>query len=304
MREKRDDNNDLEIEFDHWADFLDFVRNPRKDGRVNELTNQTGRKTTNGPSWHFGRDSNLKNFSDAVKLAENGWPEGVEKARKYSEAIFEKISSFIEKPKFFHDFEGIEIDMGEYIKGVPECMINFEMTVDTALIHSKHIRFVYNCTASAGISPESMIARGSVAVALINLLEFAGNRVQLDIIETTTVRSRLLKHNIHLKRLDQNLDLASVAYAVAHPSMLRSLIFASTENLPRLSDANFFIGGGGYGMPCEPKTEDEKGEIYFGKMLFNDPNWNDPATAQKYIIEELQRQGVKINLEAFEKKFA
>jgi hypothetical protein len=294
----------IQLHYDNWTDMLDHTEKPHVNCTCGcNWSGDTEQGASRGDGnlqmyWH-GEIGDIRTFEQAASLARSGWKDGLEKARILSEGLFNEISHYIQKPNFVDDMTGISFDTAKVIAGIPDAWLDIQETF-VENTGTKHIRLVYNISASSGISGASMIARGSMATALVELLEFAGNRVELILADACVNGSsgKNKKYDLFctLKRLDQDTDLSRIVFAFAHPAMLRCICFSCVEHLPEAWRDQLGIPGG-YSTPCDI-PESERGDIYFGKMLFGDPDWNNLDICKKFILAELQKQGVELKLTA------
>lgn len=268
--------------FDCWSEFIEHCKNVPNCGYED---------SSHRESLHF---TGTQTFEDAVKLAEfGGWKEGEDKAKGLAASLENKVTSLIERPIFVNDIAGMSIDMGAYVMGAPDCWIAREQRF--AEDHgTKILRVVVNCTASAGVSKEVMIARGAAAAALVQALEWGGNRVELWVLpiaclgnrshEVATYESRVL-----IKRADQDLDLGRVIFAMAHPSTLRRFGFAAVEKNRVVAESL----GSWYGMPHD--TQFDKGDIYITRGMLGEPQWENVEDTIRWILNNLKEQGIKLH---------
>lgn len=242
-------------------------------------------------SWDLG-----VKWQGALDLAKTGWPEGAKKAQEYTDALFAKVAASMPVPEQQWDTEGLGWDIGKVMNNEPEHWFHYQDGRDIQ-DGPRFIRVVVNVAASAGIDSRTLLARGSVVAALVELLEFAGHRVELQVVECTAggwgQRQSFLMGTT-VKTFLAPLHMPLVAYAVSHPSVLRRLVFAVKENCPEWEALGV---PNGYGAPAEVPT-DMQGDVYCPKMHLQDGvPWEDPKAAVRWIIHELGKQGVKLGIE-------
>ncbi|MBK7037860.1 MAG: hypothetical protein IPH42_16340 [Bacteroidetes bacterium] len=123
--------------------------------------------------------------------------------------------------------------------------------------------------------------------ALVDALEYAGHRAEV-ICNVAASRNQYDRdgHNkengwfevdVKVKPSDQPVELSSLAFCLAHPSMLRRIVF-SVEELVGWSDY-----ADRYGYPAEAT---EKGDIYI-KEIFSGLVSNDEAIS--WVLLELEK---------------
>jgi hypothetical protein len=175
------------------------------------------------------------------------------------------------------------------LENEPECWIQYEPVLVDA--PGKVLRLVFNICASAGISPDTIIAKGAVVAALVILLERAGFRIAVEIVNA--IRGSI-EHEmwVPVKSADQDLDLPRLVFALAHPSMLRRIWVAHQETLsPNVRAAVCIPGGGGTPIECKPEN---RGDIYIGRSMLGEPQWTDTQSTTRWVVSELKKQGVQI----------
>jgi hypothetical protein len=259
------------IEFLTWGELLEYAQ------REPQVSAATSREYAIRDDW-FGAS-----WEGALKLAFEGWHEAEQKARAISEPLFDKISTLIQKDSIVYDVEGIGIDIGEYVKGEPECW----QRIETHIVQgqgNRILRLVMNGFFSAGVKQDVIIARGATVAALVELLEYAGNRVE---VVWHCPFNRGADFRAIVKAADQDLDMGRLMFAMAHPAMFRRIGFACLEQIP-----SQWISS--YGSPTELHESVHKADIYLPCMGYGDRQWTSPEFAQKYILDKIKEQGVSI----------
>jgi hypothetical protein len=99
---------------------------------------------------------------------------------------------------------------------------------------------------------------------------------------------------IRLKEFDQNIDTSLLAFALAHPANLRVLMFSIFEQMPGDVREALGVPNGGYGKPAEVRVEN-RGDIYIPKCYGSEAQWQSVEAAEKWIIEQLKKQGITLN---------
>lgn len=295
MHEKRskekkswgEDRTVLSRYFDTWGDYLDYCEHaPRDDRRLSPDNPSTGEGS------YQRKFSGVSSFKEAMNLALTGWEEGANRSKKLADPLFDRVSSLIEKPEIVYDVTGMQIDIGRYMDNEPECWQRYEYKIDQG-DGTRIIKMFYNVSASAGITKEVIEAKGAVASVMIELLEYAGNRVELYVGDAGVGGNYKFENYVLLKKADQPLDMPRIAFAVSHPAMLRRLGFACIERIP-LEWWNSFQYG--YGHPEEMTQKDEY-DIYIGKSMLGAPQWTNEHEAQLWVIEQLKKQGIHLHKE-------
>lgn len=262
------------LEFGSWGEMLDYV------GK--EPVNPKSLSSRSGDKKFTGTDT----FEEAMELALNGWEYATKQARALSSALFDKVSSMVERDHIVYDVEGLDIEMGAYTRNEPECWMQIHKEMEKSA--GRIVRIVVNAGASAVVDKKTIIGRGAAVAALIELLDFAGTRCE---VVTHSQFSKALAVRTLIKAADQPLDLARLMYAVGHPSMLRRLMFSALEHNPEQHEE---AGIYGYGFPANA-AEEQKGDVYLESMYGSDAQWTDAELAKQWVIDELRAQGVEIH---------
>jgi hypothetical protein len=284
----RDDRTTIIDEYSTWGEFLHDVAN-----RVSPLP--LSRRSAHNGDFSFTRTRSLK---DALELGITGFAEGAEKGKKLATAIFDGVASMIERVEIVHDVEGNGLDVARYVDGEPECWQKFE-TIQLEGQGNKIIRLVFNNVASSGVSPEVMIRKGAAVSAVVELLEYAGHRVE--VVSCCCVSGsagKKLESWLTVKRSSEYVDAGRLAFALCHPSMLRRFYFAiwesstqDTELLERMG-----IPDGGYGN-CAEAPKEKRGDIYIGQSMYGERQWENDKAAETWVLDQLRNQGVHLREE-------
>jgi hypothetical protein len=271
------------LDFSTWDEFIQFSKRP------SEMDSYSRASQREDVSWKGCTTR------EAYEYAEIGWLDGASRAKKFSDAIFNQIGHLIKRVDVNYDVVGDAVDIARFVNAEPDCWMKFETTlVDTSQV--QHVRIVVNIVASAGIRAETIMARGAAVCALINLLEYAGRRCELVMVEATKSDEQ---HQcfVTLKKYEEQLDLPKIAYALAHPSVLRVHWMSAAETLPRHLRRALDIGGG-YGIPADVPAQDHNATLYVGRMLLGESQWSSPERAVEWVTEQLKAQGVTLMSES------
>lgn len=230
-------------------------------------------------------------LADAHKMAAEGWVEGAEKARKFTDLLTNAIGGLIDRIEINYDVEGHAIDIGRFVQNEPECWMRFDVEkVQQPAV--KYIRIVVNGTASAGVDADTIMGRGSCVAALVELLEFAGNRCEVVLALSTRSQYNMCVLTT-VKQFDEPLDMPKIAYTLAHPSVLRVHHFSFMETMPGRIRQGMSVPGG-YGMCCDVPQE-KRGDIYLNFMQWGDSQWTSPEKAIAWVKKELKEFGVTMH---------
>ena len=265
-----------------WGEFLDHVSSDAPHTMYQ--SHATGRDDWAG----------TKDFDSAMSLARDGWLKGAERIRNMSQRLEAKLIHKIVREDWNYDVEGHAFDIARYLSNEPEHWHTVEES-DIAENAHRHVRINYNITASCGVGTDVIEARGAACAALIELLEYAGHRVELWVSMSCSANHSEKQADAwavvmcKVKSYDQHMTPDRIAFAVAHPSMLRRLMFAGFEHLSLPVQKKISWG---YGLPCEYKADDTA--IYLGHAMWGNSQWLTPSGAEAWILGELAKQGVVI----------
>jgi hypothetical protein len=273
---------DHSFKFNSLFEFVDYAE---KTPKFRHEHDQYGSSFT-------GTDS----FTDAVKLAREGWSEGTDKLMKLANVITSKVTSLIDVPTLNYDTTGLDFDMGRYLDGVPESWYYFEHKTRDG-VGFEQVRIVVNISASGGVSKEILTARGATVAGLVLALEQSGKRVELIAVAPWSASQSdfyngpklgpFINTSVLLKSPDQQIDIDRLAFVLAHPSMLRRLDFAVTETIENWRPR-------GIGFPIELPDGQDRGDIHIDRASLGEMQWQNERTAETWILEQLRKQGVHL----------
>ena len=273
--------------YDTWTAWLAYVTGPSELADAERASRQRDERFTSTKTW-----------DDALRLARHGWREGAAMTRAYAQALTTRIVGRVEREDLVYDVEGMGYDVARLLDGAPEHWQRWQPTGDSEdRAGNRLIRVLMNASVSCGVPTRTIVARGAACCALVELLEYAGARVQLDVTWPCTGYSisEVLTHLVCVKRFAAPLDMSTVAFAVAHPSALRRLVFSAQEREAAAVRSAYGVPKGGYGIPAEvPPAERGKGTLYVPCASTADGDWNDANATERWVLEQLRTQGVTV----------
>jgi len=229
-------------------------------------------------------------IKEARDLALTGWADGVDRIVDLAERINEKVSRRM--PAHGMDLweEGGEVDVASYLDGQRACMWTWAEQDNKRPV----IRVTMNISATADTTPNQYIFAGALAAALVDALENSGRRVELDAlcsIESSHKSGYFFTFGTKLKRSEQQLDMGAIAFALAHPSMLRRILFAAWETAPLKAVETFgFRHGLSYGR-VRSSPDELMGDVH---LNLNTASRMNIEEGYDWIIEQLRSQGVDV----------
>lgn len=253
------------------------------------VENQATSRHTHRAEWQ-----GTATYEDAAAMA-HGWQDGARMIERVKATLKVKTSRTRNTTAMAVTGPG-SLSMGNLMAGHPAPYVVFKPTNQVKRGRGKVVKVLVNVSASGMVSTEVIERRGAAVVALIDALENAGRRVEVTGVMAITPSARYgstgrLEYRIDLKRAESRLNLASLAFALAHPSMLRRFCFAAVES-ENADNRQMFGAGGSYGIPAD--VTPEEGTIYLGRMHGLDRQWDAPETAAEWVRTEAAKQGVKI----------
>ena len=182
------------------------------------------RREYSDPEW-----SGCATLSEATDLAFSGWSEPRSDVLAIAGDILAQVKQSV-RPMYqpYHDVSGAFVDVGAYLQGVPECMVDF-VPEDTSL-HSKVVTILYSCSVTAENSADSIRRRGAVIGALVEILAQLQHSTIIYAERSTAdeVKQRaILSQRIMVKDAGDRMDIDAFMFAIAHPAMLRHLCFCA-----------------------------------------------------------------------------
>jgi len=264
--------------YESWGEFLAYIDRDIPADNYLQASKTGGSGFCGTPNWEA-----------ALELSRVGWLKGQADASKIAAPLFNSVSSMIERTDIVRDVEGAQIDIALFLDGEPECWQRFETSYIDGIGY-RVLRLTFNIAASAAISQATITAKGATIAALIQLLEYSGYRVQVDVLWGGNSPGIYIQPSVTVKRPDQPLDLPRLMFAMAHPSMLRRLLFRWAELMHKTDQQKL---GSSYGHPDEVPEADQ-GDIHIAKSSYPDSQWDNPESARKWIVGQLKKQGVSL----------
>ena len=280
--------------FPNWYDFIETAQNGTTD--VPDGVRLSNEESLYGNSgWHGA------SVEETFKLAKTGWAEGTALLRDQIKTFENIMPSRRVRQETVMDITGRGVlDFGRWATGHPEAWMVQQDTEVTDSSDGNIIRMVFNVSASSGVGTSEMMRKGATVVGLIDLLEQAGKRVELDLVAGSRGEVRNSKHSIRVvvrvKESDAPVDIERLAFAMAHPATLRRLNFKIWEQAPVEARTACSIPtpskltAGGYGKPEDFEAIVDDKAIYIGaSSLYKS---YDEAVRVAWVKEELAKQGV------------
>jgi hypothetical protein len=209
-------------------------------------------------SWDLGAG-----FEGAVALAATGWEEGGDRVKALADDMREDISAGrmgeVDAPQWARDVAGTLPDVPAYLAGMPDAMLDWRAEP----VAQPVVKVVASISGLADVSAQDYVKRGASVVALVDLLESTGRRVELVAYVGASQDHRTTtcyEWWTTIKRPDMPLSVDVCAFFLAHPAAHRRLGFALREIHPA-SYRGLGVDSGGYGYSRNAAEEDQ-GDVY------------------------------------------
>lgn len=219
----------LQYVFDTYDEFVKYNRDRQND----TLNSSISSHVAYGDNFFGG----IPNLQAGIALAEKGLlKEGIaaiDAAKVKMSEVARDIDAFKSVP--YQDVSGAYVNVADYLSGVPECMTDYRIDPTTQSMPT--VSLVIACAVLGGVPSDAIAARGRTLVALIDAIQAAGKTVELWA-DMTSNGSRgygdkhTARFSIKLKSASAPLDVATVMYAMTHPSFFRGLGFNTRHTLP------------------------------------------------------------------------
>jgi hypothetical protein len=185
-----------------------------------------------------------KSLGEAVELCQHGWQEVRPDVDKLLGVLEERLTDAFGS-YFVTEYQtsGAVVDMGRFVTGEPECMMEFVQEPQARM--GRVVKIVVNASVSWNIDQQLILNRGVAILALIDTIHKMGVGVELWWEESAshTINFTTL---VKLHDSSEPMDIDAIMFALANPDMLRRLQFSVQEQHPL---ANQMGVGNGYGTP-------------------------------------------------------
>lgn len=221
MKRMREDNV-LRVMFGSWAEMVAYLdaTKPAWDGDPYNKASFSG----GIPSWGKARE-----------LLAIGSPDLAATMLKDVRELTPPDTQDDLTPTLEYGVAGAYPDIAEFCSGNPACMV--ARGSDTSLRAARVVRLVYNCIASAGVSPDTIRAYGAALLTFIVRLEASGRRVELTVASANGGQGGSRSYiSVRVKNAEDSLDMPRLAFALAHPAFLRWIVFRLASCQPELSN--------------------------------------------------------------------
>jgi hypothetical protein len=200
--------------FDSLADVARYIETAPKTWTYTESRNHRATQ-----DWDLGTG-----YDKAWDMARWGWPEGAERAQRDLKAF----NAGTPRPLEHVDFYGYRPHVPRFCAGAPDSMIRHAPDNGAGKVLTLYV----STMCSAAQNARYLANYGLGIAQYVYQLEMQGTRVELHGCSSSECSGWELHYSWLIKRADQPLDLAVVAFAIGHPAMFRRLWFALCERSP------------------------------------------------------------------------
>ena len=228
MKVTKSDNGYKVVSFNSLGEFSDYITTtPTNAAFVGaEHESESGSESF----------TQTASFDEAMKLFREGWSvEAQDLVVKLAEA--EKKAQAQSVNRRCYDVAGGFVSVPRYIQGKPNCMIRMKKQQI-----KQRVIDVYKSVVYAANTPSEKIIEESIkAMQIIKRLESMGYRVNLYVAHGIHTYRDTYKTIavVKLKDASEKLNISKLAFPLAHPSMLRRLMFRFTEVSPYTNSRKF-----------------------------------------------------------------
>jgi hypothetical protein len=192
-----------------------------------------------GSGWDdMGEWSGSDGMTQALRLARDGWAEGIEQAAEILQILNVEHAS---QRKRAYSIAGGQVNVGKMLAGNPMHMIKRPKQPGR-----KIVTLFVETSMSAAIRAETIKTRAVIIAALAEILEREGYSCEIVATDISTTGTRVFYQlATTLKAAGERLNLFDAIFGLGHPSFLRRFSFAALSS----SDECWIAGGHGQGSP-------------------------------------------------------
>lgn len=273
--------------FESWGAFLDYVNQPPAKGAACE-----SERIRSSDEWDLGLG-----WKGALKAASEGWDGPRVDVDRFASHVEDSLSTdrLVTTFEARYEVSGGEVDMGRFLAGEPECMI--EATPITISRHGRAVRLVVTGGCTQGFDARMIRNRGAAIVALCDLLAKAQHPVEIWVGWRSEIQygKHHVQHAVKVQDANEALDINRLLFAIAHPATHRRLAFRARERMDNRVAREACVGTehrpGTYGrtsdLDASVLPDEAENTIYLGKIDQHE-NWTE-AYALAWIQEQIDR---------------
>ena len=199
-----------------------------------------------------------KSSAEAYKLGREGWTKELPEALRIAESAISKVETDHTMPVFVPVFDvcGSDVDMGRYMSGEPECMVDYPLA--QVVKAGRVITLCASMSVSGAVDAKSIVRQGQAVVALALALSQLGYAIEIwSDLTGKTYSDAYSVTRVLVKSADDVLDPERIMFALAHPAMLRVFTFAALMRFSSESKCNTTMQ-----IPHNPIEDLPEGTLY------------------------------------------
>ncbi len=237
-------------------------------------------RTTSDGKW-----SGTRSFPEAVSMAFGGWVEGAKRIEKRRAAILGLVDGGSLTVEYARRGPGV-LNMTRFNNGHPR---PYAVLVPAPGV-PKVVRVLVNVAASSSVKTEVIERRGAAVCALVDAMTRAGKQVEVRIVSGHKSDGIQCNYFATIKPASARLNLPTVAFALAHPAMLRRIVFGVLEHEDGKAWEALRYG---YGMPSN--VEPPQDVVYLPTMINTPPEWSTDTAAADWVRKVSAEHGVTLD---------
>lgn len=235
MRQYKSGNDIFITEYSSLGEFVASINSLPTNRYFKGRTLSSHKKESDDNGWYRSCD-----YDRATHLLIHGWDSAAEQmAQKVK--LTKGIGSPARTSKPVYGVVGSQASVPRYLQGIPTNMISRQ----TVYSKQKVVTITKGISYSGNKSSKFIMDESIKALELIQSLETSGQRVRLNVMVAATTSGKSTICKVCVKQPDERLNISKMAFALAHPSMLRRFFFRWMETDPFVE----FDIGGSYGFP-------------------------------------------------------
>lgn len=259
MRRYMKEENMYVTEYHSLTEFLsDITSRPNNTFFKDRHSSETYESTSTRDKWY-----NTEDFQQASYLLTHGWDSAAKKmATKVK--LTNATSTAVRSSKPAYGVVGSQASVPRYLQGIPTNMVSRQMTY----AKQKVVTITKGISYNSRWKPDDILAECIKALQIIQSMENGGQRVRLNVIWCVTAGNGKAHTicKVCVKQPDERLNLSKMAFALAHPSMLRRIFFKWMET----DDFTKHDMGYAYGYPASQDVRNkvlEENEYYIPEKI-------------------------------------
>lgn len=198
-------------------------------------------------------------FNGCIELARQGYPAGTARLRQRLETLAPSMRENL-RPRAVWDVAGSQVDVGRYLAGEPDCMIQVRRSRRQSLV----LRIGIERAVSYGTTADDIEATGASALAVVERLRTVG--IAAELYATFTLDNRhkanaeTYQLQVKIQDASRPIDMDVLSFWTIHPGALRRLAFGVFEQEP--ADVRRAFGFHTLGNYAFPTTCDDGFDEY------------------------------------------